>query len=190
VCTGASKCTGPVATGAPIDTQTLGPHTFTVTATNPDGARSTQTINYTVIPAAPILTNTHESANTWRENNTLAHASAKHNKQPPLGTTFSYILNEIATVAFSFHQQATGREVNHRCVAPTQENRAKPQCARTIVAGRLNIAAHPGTNKLRFGGRLSPTQKLKPGRYTLQITAANATGRRSAPRTLSFTIVP
>jgi hypothetical protein len=35
----------------------------------------------------------------------------------------------------------------------------------------------------------SRTKKLKPGHYKLVITATNAAGQRSAPRTLSFTIV-
>jgi hypothetical protein len=40
-----------------------------------------------------------------------------------------------------------------------------------------------------FQGRISPVEKLEPGRYTLVITATNSAGVRSAPKSLSFTIV-
>ncbi len=46
---GLASCTGPVPNGSPIDTSTLGPHTFTVTATSQDGLTGTATTNYTVV---------------------------------------------------------------------------------------------------------------------------------------------
>ena len=45
---GIASCTGPVATGQPIDTTTVGRHTFMVTATSKDGQTATSTITYTV----------------------------------------------------------------------------------------------------------------------------------------------
>lgn len=36
---------------------------------------------------------------------------------------------------------------------------------------------------------LGVAPRLKPGRYTLVITAADSAGARSVPRSLSFTIV-
>jgi WD40 repeat protein len=45
---GIASCIGPVATGQPINTTTVGRHTFTVTATSKDGQTTTSTITYTV----------------------------------------------------------------------------------------------------------------------------------------------
>jgi hypothetical protein len=43
-------------------------------------------------------------------------------------------------------------------------------------------------NRVSFQGRLSPTNKLLPGRYTLLIDARNSAGKRSATVQLTFTI--
>jgi X-Pro dipeptidyl-peptidase len=43
-----ASCVGTVPRGAPIDTDTAGPHTFTVTATDADGTTTTATTHYTV----------------------------------------------------------------------------------------------------------------------------------------------
>jgi hypothetical protein len=45
-----TACTAPAQDGAPIDTSTLGQHTFTVTASDSDGIAANQTATYTVIP--------------------------------------------------------------------------------------------------------------------------------------------
>jgi hypothetical protein len=45
---GIASCTGPVATGQPIDTTTVGRHIFTVTATSTDGQATNSTVTYTV----------------------------------------------------------------------------------------------------------------------------------------------
>jgi hypothetical protein len=47
---GVSSCTGTVPSDQPLETSTLGKHTFTVTAVSRDGQRSTETITYRVLP--------------------------------------------------------------------------------------------------------------------------------------------
>ena len=47
------SCDGTVAAGAPIDTSTLGHHTFTVVATSPQGPQTTQTVGYDVVDQTP-----------------------------------------------------------------------------------------------------------------------------------------
>jgi photosystem II stability/assembly factor-like uncharacterized protein len=46
---GLDTCTGTVANGANLDTSTVGPHTFTVTATDVAGNQTVQTVHYTVV---------------------------------------------------------------------------------------------------------------------------------------------
>ena len=50
-----ASCNGPVASGSPIDTSTVGPHTFTVTALDSDGQTTSATSNYTVSAAPTTL---------------------------------------------------------------------------------------------------------------------------------------
>ena len=56
---GIASCTGPVANGRPIDTSTVGHHSFTVTATSQDGQTSTSTASYTVRLANNHFTVSH-----------------------------------------------------------------------------------------------------------------------------------
>jgi hypothetical protein len=114
----------------------------------------------------------------------------KQNRKPRLGTTFSFTLNKRATVALAFTKAAPGRHDQHRCVAPTQHNRHRRHCTRTVAAGTFKFTARPGPNKVRFDGRISTTKKLTPGRYRLVITATDtADGQQSTSRSLSFTII-
>jgi len=184
-----TACAGPVANGGAIDTQALGPHTFTVSAQDSDGATATQSTGYVVVLAAPSITRASQTAKTWRENNTNPRIAANRRKRLPVGTTFSFVLNEPATVTFSFTRPGVGRKVHGKCVAPSTKSRRKPRCTRTILAGRLTFTGRAGTNRVRFAGRISRANKLKAGRYTLTILATNAQGARSAPRSLGFTIV-
>jgi FG-GAP repeat len=116
-------------------------------------------------PLRPEVQNARQTATRWREGNRLATVSRA---KTPTGTTFSFSLNEAATVTFSFTHRVRGH---------------------TVAAGGLTFAGHSGANKVKFQGRVSSTKKLKPGRYTLVITAADSAGVHSAPKSLSFTIV-
>jgi hypothetical protein len=49
-------CVGPVSDAAPVDTETTGPHWFTVTATSQDGQSTTRTVKYTVVDGKPAST--------------------------------------------------------------------------------------------------------------------------------------
>jgi hypothetical protein len=74
-------------------------------------------------------------------------------------------------------------------VAQTKKNHNQHACKRTVTRGTLSFAAHAGTNKSVFQGRISHALKLKPGAYTLVITAENSAGQSSAPARLSFSVV-
>jgi FG-GAP repeat len=195
-----ATCTGSVGNGALIDTSTLGRHTFTVTTTDSEGISESKSVTYTVVEVQldtvvgvqlinplkrPTLSRVGEKAKTWREGNALAHISA--NRQPPLGTTFSFSLNKPASVTFEFTQSRSGRKVGKTCVAQTAKNKNKHSCARTVVAGTLTFSARSGANRVSFQGLISRKKKLELGSYTLVLTAT-ASGEHSTPRTLEFTI--
>jgi hypothetical protein len=159
-----------------------------VIAASSDGTSTSVDQTFTTAPGTPVLTHVAESNRKWREGTRLA-SFARKAKRAPLGTTFSFTLSEAASVSFSFTQRVTGRKVKGRCVAQTKKNRHKQACKRTVTRGALSFTAHAGLNKTTFQGRLSRTLKLKPGTYTLVITARNSAGQRSAPALLSFTVV-
>ncbi len=139
--------------------------------------------------STPTLSALSETAKIWREGNALAAISSeqKGKKQSPVGTTFSFSLNEPASVTFTFTGLVSGRKVGKTCVPETKKNNRKRRCTRTVTAGTLTFSAHAGTNKVRFEGPISRHKKLKPGSYTLLATAT-ASGKTSTTRTLHFTI--
>jgi glycine rich protein len=51
--TGVKTCAGPVANGAPVDTASLGLHTFTVEAEDTDGFGASKSVKYTVVATTP-----------------------------------------------------------------------------------------------------------------------------------------
>jgi FG-GAP repeat len=161
--------------------------TTEVTTTPPVQLTSTSPSVASESSLPPAVQNARESTTRWREGNELARISGA--KKTPTGTTFSFSLNESATVTFSFAQRVSGREVSGKCVEQTEKSRRKPACRRTATAGNLTFTGHSGTNKVAFQGRISAVMKLKPGSYTLVIMATNSAGVRSAPKSLSFTIV-
>jgi hypothetical protein len=114
---------------------------------------------YLVPPAPPVLSHLAQSHRSWRKGKKAVRHVAR-------GTTFSFRLDQPASVSLAFAQKVSGRK-----------------------AGKLTVSGGAGTNRVRFRGRLSRSRSLKPGRYTVTATAANAAGLHSSAKTLSFTIV-
>jgi hypothetical protein len=138
----------------------------------------------------PTVAGFGQSHASWRLGSKLATASkAKKGRRPPLGTAFSFSLDQTANVELSFSRQAPGRKVRGVCVAPSTKNRTRAQCRRTLPQGALPVAGHAGANTVAFQGRISAARKLKPGAYAVTIAAANSFGEISQPQALRFRIV-
>jgi len=90
-------------------------------------------------------------------------------------------------VTLKFTTPAVGRSVGGRCLAPSRLRARRRRCTRALTAGMIVFAAHSGTNRVRFEGRISTHRRLAPGSYTLLLSAA-AAGERSRTGTLHFTI--
>lgn len=157
-------------------------------------ATGTITDTFTPTPAptpatAPRLSQLRQTHASWRVGTALAVVSRSAPPRAVVGTTFSFSLNAAATVTLTFGQVEPGRIAHGRCGAPAKANRAGRKCSRTVPAGTLSVAGHPGRDQIAFQGRLSRTRKLVPGRYALLVTAANAVGHSPAGK-LAFTVVP
>jgi hypothetical protein len=157
-----------------------------VIGANPVSQGVTATSNTLYVPAAPKIENLKQSHSRWSEGDKLA---SSREKKAPVGTTFSFVLNEQAAVSLAFTQQVGGRKVGGKCVAQTNRNGRRPSCKRTVTQGTLSFIGHAGLNKVAFLGRISRSQRLPLGAYMLRITARNSVGQPSSTRSLSFTIV-
>jgi len=133
----------------------------------------------------PKLSGVSQSRRRWREGNALAHLASR----APIGTAFSFSLDQAATVTFAFTQQLPGRKVHGRCLKKSRNNAHAKPCVRRVAAGAFSRAGHAGRDVVRFQGRLSHSKRLPLGTFTATITAMTAAGQRSAPVRLSFTIV-
>jgi hypothetical protein len=107
----------------------------------------------------------------------------------PSGLVVSVSLSEAAKVTLEFLKAAPGRFAHGRCSAPDKSNRRARRCTRQIAAGNVSFQANPGLNTVAFGGRLSPSNKLKPGAYTLAVTASAAGGTSTVSK-IAITILP
>jgi hypothetical protein len=134
----------------------------------------------------PSVRNARQSARRWHEGSRLAHLSRE---QTPTGTTFSFSLNEQATVSLSFTRLVARRDPAHSCFGAARERIRRQSCKGVVTGGTLSFTGHSGTNDVVFAGLISRARKLKLGRYELTITATNAAGQHSAPVSLSFAIV-
>jgi uncharacterized repeat protein (TIGR01451 family) len=84
-------------------------------------------------------------------------------------TTVRFTLPEAARVKLSFARKS-GR--------------------RFRSAGSFTVRGHAGVNRLRFRGRLTRRKSLRPGNYRLTLRATDRFGNHSAPKKLTFTLLP
>lgn len=180
------RVTGP---GGSSEVSAADRYTFTAPATTPGASPSTLLAPPPGGPVAkPAVSGLDQSSSRWRRGKGLPRISRAGGA--PVGTIFSFTLNEPATASFAFTRRAPGRRVKGRCVAVTPANAGKAKCKRTVSAGSFSLAAHAGPNKVSFQGRVSSSKTLKPGTYGLILAARDARGLKAASRPLSFTIVP
>jgi streptogramin lyase len=168
----------PPAIGRVVPSTTTTPPTMTTTKTSPPPPPPT---------GKPTITAASQSNATWRPGPGRATFASSQQRKPPVGTIFSFTLNEKASVSLTFAEQLSGRKANGRCVRPTTKNGKGQKCKRSLTAGTLSFTGHAGANKVSFEGRISASRKLRPGSYTLAIVAS-ASGKHSAPATLRFTV--
>jgi hypothetical protein len=187
--TGAStvdvRVTGP---GGSSEAVSADKYTFTAPAATTNPAPTPLAQGAPVFaPAKPAVTGLGESAVRWRRGRSLPHISSA--SSAPVGTTFSFSLNEPAAATFTFTQSVAGRRARGRCVTPNPGNAHKPRCKRTVTVGSFTASGNAGQNKVRFQGRLSSAKTLKPGTYAFSVTAHDAHGLKGVSRSISFTIV-
>ena len=155
---GSAGCAAPVSNGAAIETSTIGPHSFTVVATDVDGLTTSATSNYTVIAklgppvnvVQPSITGTpkaHEklscSPGTWTNLPTMYAAQWSRNGKPLQGATQStYIVKTddagaVLTCTITASNAAgTGLPATSKGVT-VQLPPGCPRATGTLSAGRL-----------------------------------------------------
>jgi hypothetical protein len=167
-----------------------------VTASNLAGSATQTSASHAVANAAPPPPNpaTKATLSHLGETNSVfvvgpistpltGRTAARHKK----GTTFSFLLDQPATVRIAIQTKSRGRRVGHTCRAATRKLRHRPSCTRTIILATLTRTGHAGLNKVAFSGRIQG-KALKRGRYQAVFTAIDSAGAASS-ETLSFTIV-
>jgi hypothetical protein len=96
------------------------------------------------------------------------------------GTTLNARLSEAATIEAIVNQPLSGRRVRGKCKTNVKTGK---RCTLVVRKARLTFRGAKGANKLKL--RIS---RLKPGTYTLAITARDAAGNASRTSSLKFTI--
>ena len=171
-----AQCTSPIANGTTIRTASRGPHSFTVEAVDSNGVASVSTVHYTVVATRPTISRLRQSAARW-----LEHRRAR--SRLPVGTSFSFSVDQQATLTFRFTRSGSGSVAAGRCVAPTAAHSGAGSCTRHLPAGTLALAAHAGTNTLTFAGATS-IGTLAPGSYVVLVSAVGVGGQRSTVSSL------
>lgn len=115
--------------------------------------------------------------------------SALRRRTVPRGTTFRYTLTEPAMVKIAIKRKLAGRRKGSKCVRPTRALRRAKRCTRLVAKGTLSRSSKLGANSVRFTGRIG-RRKLAAGKFAAFVTAIDAAGNRSEPRTLPFTVLP
>ncbi|HEX6712093.1 MAG TPA: hypothetical protein VF066_01865 [Thermoleophilaceae bacterium] len=137
------------------------------------------------VDPAPVLSAFSLSARTFRVGPKATAISAA--TKLPVGTTMRYKASEPVTMTFTFSRRLPGRLKGKRCVKPTKALRKRRACTRLVGAGKLTRKSKTGTGSVKFSGRIG-RKALKPGRYQVTARATDSAGKKSAKRTVRFTV--
>lgn len=178
------------------------PVALDVAAVNPSGESGLSSLSNTVTPlskavtpptgpkqsGSPRITGLRELRRSWRLGRQFAKVSSKGRVRTPVGTVFSFTLNEPATVSFAFSKETTGRLVGRKCQRVTRQDSGHRRCERMVRAGGFVFTAHVGRTSLAFQGRITRTATLTTGKYRVSVGATNSTGGRSPSSVLHFAV--
>jgi hypothetical protein len=114
---------------------------------------------------APLISGFRSSRSVFA----IARAGTPVAARVAQGTRLRYTLSEGARVTMKIQRRLAGRPARYRAV------------------GRLKRSGVSGLNRTRFTGRIG-RRALRPGRYRVVITATDAAGNRSAPKSARFRI--
>jgi uncharacterized delta-60 repeat protein len=137
-------------------------------------------------PGLPTLSGLTSSKKQFHEGRSLPKLNPTGH---PSGLVLSVSLSEAAKVTLQFLKPAPGRLANGHCSAPNKSNKSARHCTRHIAVGSVSFQANAGLNTVAFSGRLTPSKKLKPGAYTVAVTASAANGTSTVSK-LAITILP
>jgi hypothetical protein len=118
----------------------------------------------------------------------------RHHAKPHVvyGTKVRISLSSDARVRLALTHALGGRSVRRGgkvlCAAPAKSNRGHHRCTRWVNAGAFTVQVKQGTTLVGFSGRIGG-HALAPGAYRMTLTAVDAHGLRSAPRTLAFRVL-
>jgi len=144
----------------------------------------------TPVPTTPSLAPRISGARLSHARFRVARRATAISAKAPLGTIFHFTLSQAATLQITFTRSAPGLRGGKRCLAPSATLRRKHAkgCPRTLVLGTLTRAGErQGADSLVFSGRIG-ARALSPHAYRAVLSASSA-GLRSAPVTLSLTVV-
>jgi subtilase family serine protease len=174
------SCAANTVTGGKIDTSTTGAHKFSATATDSDGVSTSASVGYTVVAVVPQISALRETSSHW-----ATHGTKR--TRLPVGTSFSFSLDQTAKVTLRFSRQRSGRIKAGHCVAPGRAPRGARSCRLALGAGTISVTGDHGANTVTFNGHTS-SGNLSAGSYTVTLTAVGLSGKPSEPATLRFTV--
>jgi uncharacterized repeat protein (TIGR02543 family) len=158
---------------------------FRIVATNAGGtAYGADTTFTTAALSPPALSGLTLRPSRFR----AAKPGASTRRRPPIGTTISYRDTTRATTTFTVARTTTGLRSGKRCVAHRAPlPRGARRCSLLVKVGTFRHADTPGSNRLRFGGRVRG-KALSPHSYVMLATASGPTGT-SKRLTARFVVV-
>jgi hypothetical protein len=162
---------------------TTGQHVATLTVTTALGQRATaQTSVKVTAPAAPRILRFTAARGGFVLGRGTPRAGGR------AGHALTVELSRAATVTLRATRLVAGRIRKGRC-GPARSAPHGRRCTRRLpVRATATVTLPAGTSLVAFAGRLTARTALKPGSYELTLTARDAAGLSSAPRTLTVAI--